>query len=64
MNEKTDDDFFDTIFTFASVIRTDINHIQALKRFLRKEGITVCYQKTSTQKLFITEINNDKGGIK
>lgn len=54
-----DNDFFDTIFSFAIVIRANINQIQALKNYLAEHNITVAYQKTSTNKLFIKE---DQGG--
>ena len=52
MNDMNDN-FMDTIFSFAVVIRADVGQIQALKQYLQDHGITVCYQKTSTNKLFI-----------
>jgi len=55
MNDMNDDDFFDTIFSFATVVRADIQQIQELKKFLAERNITICYQKTSTNKLFIKE---------
>jgi metallophosphoesterase superfamily enzyme len=55
MNEMNEDDFFMTKFSFAIVIRGDLKTIQKLKEFLSDEQIQIIYQKTSTNKLIITE---------
>jgi glycerol-3-phosphate responsive antiterminator len=52
---KDYDDFLKTVFSFAVVIRGDVAQIQALKQYLLDHGITVVFQKTSTNKIYITE---------
>lgn len=60
MNDmNNDDDFFDTIFSFAVVVRADINQIQALKKYIAEQHITIAYQKTSTNKLIVKEANSE-----
>ncbi len=58
MNDMNNEGFFDTIFSFAIVVRADIDQIQALKKFLAEHEIIVAYQKTSTNKIFIKEESN------
>ena len=55
MNEEDYDDFLKTNFTYAVIIRADIAQVQALKQYLMDHGVTVVFQKTSTNKLYITE---------
>jgi len=49
------DDFYKTKFTYAMVVRAGIEDIQALQEFIDKNDFVICYQKTSTNKLFIKE---------
>jgi hypothetical protein len=54
MNEDIND-FLQTKLTFAAVIRADLSQIQALKQYLAEQGLTLVYQKTSTNKCYIKE---------
>jgi len=49
------DDFLKTIFSYAIVVRASIDDIQKLKEFLAKNDMIICFQKTSTNKLWIKE---------
>ena len=50
-----DDPFFETRFSYAVVIRADINDINELKQYLGEHGFVICFQKLSTNKLYIKE---------
>jgi len=51
-NNKTDP-FFENRFSYAVVVRADINKIDELKRYLAENKFTICFQKVSTEKLWI-----------
>ena len=56
MNENDNyDNFLKTIFSYAVVIRADIEQLQTLKRYLAEHKIKIVFQKTSTNKMFIKE---------
>ena len=50
-----DDPFFETRFSYAVVVRADINEINELKQYLGEHGFVICFQKLSTNKLYIKE---------
>ena len=50
-----DDPFFETRFSYAVVVRSDINEINELKQYLADHGFVICFQKLSTNKLYIKE---------
>ena len=50
-----DDPFFETRFSYAVVVRADINEINELKQYLADHGFVICFQKLSTNKLYIKE---------
>jgi len=52
---NNNDDFLKTNFSYAIVTRASIDEIQKLKEFLKKNNLTICYQKTSTNRLWIKE---------
>ena len=52
---KDMNDFLKTKFTFSVVTRADLEQIQGLKQYLAEHGLTIVYQKTSTNKCFIKE---------
>ena len=56
---KNDDEdlnnFLKTYFSFGVVIRADLQEIQRLKKVLSDLDIKICFQKMSTNKLFISE---------
>ncbi len=52
---NNEDDFLRTVLSFGVVIRADITQIQAIKQFIVDQGAVVCFQKTSTNKLYIKE---------
>lgn len=52
---QNDQDFFKNIFRYAVVIKTDITSINELKQFLLDRDIQVCFQKISTNLLWIKE---------
>ena len=49
------DPFFETRFSYAVVVRADIKDINELKRYLGEHGFVICFQKLSTNKLYIKE---------
>ena len=50
-----DDPFFETRVSYAVVVRADINEINELKQYLADHGFVICFQKLSTNKLYIKE---------
>ena len=50
-----DDPFFETRFSYAVVVRADINEINELKQYLADHGFVICFQKLSTNKIYIKE---------
>ena len=50
-----EDPFFENRFSYAVVVRADINDINCLKEYLAEQGFVICFQKLSTNKLFIKE---------
>lgn len=55
MNERMNDDFLDSLFNYAVVIRADFSTIQELKQYIAEKKIQVRFQKLSTNFLQITE---------
>ncbi|GAI11656.1 unnamed protein product [marine sediment metagenome] len=55
MTDDNYDNFLKTIFSYAVVIRADVEEIQALKQYLADHKIKIVFQKTSTNKMFIKE---------
>jgi len=52
----TDNDpFFENRFSYAVVVRADIKEIDKLKEYLAEHGFVICFQKLSTNKLYIKE---------
>jgi hypothetical protein len=49
------DPFFENRFSYAVVVRADINEINELKQYLADHGFVICFQKLSTNKLYIKE---------
>jgi hypothetical protein len=49
------DSFFENYFSYAIVVRADINKINELKQYLAQNNFTICFQKLSTEKLWIKE---------
>lgn len=58
MNEGIEEDFLDSIFNYAVVIRADFSTIQELKKFIAEKKLNVRYQKLSTNFLEIVEVNH------
>ncbi|MCK5030746.1 MAG: hypothetical protein KAR64_04710 [Thermoplasmatales archaeon] len=58
MNEGMNDDFLDSIFNYAVVIRAEFSTIQELKQYIAEKRITVRFQKLSTNFLEIKEGNH------
>ena len=56
MNEVNENDFLDSHFNFAIVIRADISSIQELKQIIAEKKLNVRYQKLSTNFLEIKEV--------
>ena len=58
MNDNIDnyDDFLKNFFSYGVIIRSDFETIKQLKKYLSDQQIIVCFQKMSTNKLFIKEI--------
>jgi len=51
-----EDPFFETRFSYAVVVVSAyINKINELKRYLGEHGFVICFQKLSTNKLYIKE---------
>lgn len=44
-----------TCFNFAFVVRGDLTQIERLKEFVVREGITIRYERVSTEFLRITQ---------
>jgi len=59
MTEDNYDNFIKTNFSYAIVTRASIEEIQALKKFMADHNITICYQTTSTDKLYIKKQGGD-----
>jgi hypothetical protein len=57
------DDFLKNYFSYAVIVKTDIGRIEELKRFLASKNFTVCFQKISTNKLYIKEDRNNEGDV-
>ena len=53
--KQNTDDFLRTILSYGIVIRADLQQIQNIKQFLVDQGVVICFQKTSTNKLYIKE---------
>ncbi len=55
MNDGMNDDFLETLFNYAVVIRADFSTIQELKQYIAEKKLNVRFQKLSTNFLQITE---------
>jgi len=58
MNESSDSNFPElktTLFNFALVVRGDLVQITRLKEFTLKEGLTVRYERVSTEFLRVIQ---------
>ena len=60
IRERDEEDrFLENRFSYAVVVRADIDKINELKKYIAKHGFVICFQKLSTNKLYIKE---DAGG--
>lgn len=57
-DNNRDDNFLKTFFSYGVIVRADIDEIQHLKQYLSDRGITICFQKVSSSKLFIKELRD------
>lgn len=55
MNDGMNDDFLETLFNYAVVIRADFSTIQELKQYIAEKKLNVRFQRLSTNFLQITE---------
>jgi len=53
--QKENSDFLRTELTFALVLRSDLETVQEIKKYLsEKEDVEIVYQTTDSGKLYIT----------